>query len=71
MCFLTKISFLLWLRFVLDFKGGTTITYSDDSFQVKILCNNYIFYCDTLKFKKKEEEEEEKEESFRLSPIWL
>ena len=71
MCFLTKNSFLLWLRFVLDFKGGTTITYSDDSFQVKILCNNYIFYCDTLKFKKKKEEEEEKEESFRLSPIWL
>jgi hypothetical protein len=52
-------------------RGGTTITYSDDSFQVKILCNNYFFYCDTLKLKKKKEEEEEEEESFRLSPIWL
>jgi hypothetical protein len=63
MCFLTKISFLLWPRFVLDFKGGTTITYSDDSFQVKILCNNYIFYCDTLKFKKKKKKKKKKKVS--------
>jgi hypothetical protein len=67
--FFNQNSFLLWLRFVLDFKGRHNITYSDDdSFRVKILCNNYIFYCDTLKLKKKEKKEEE---SFRLSPICL
>ena len=68
MCFLTKISFLLLLRFVLDFKGGTTITYSDDSFQVKILCNNYIFYCDTLKFFKKKRRRRRKRRKFQAWP---
>jgi len=41
-------------------RDNTTITYSDDSFRVKILCNNYFFYCDTLKLKKKKEKKKKK-----------
>jgi hypothetical protein len=57
MCFLTKISFLLWLRFVLDFKGRHNnnifgLFFSSKNFmqQLFLLPTHEVFFLELLFF---------------------